>query len=141
MAFLVTVLANSLAQVFLGLVCVAVFITAISVESVDLGSWNRTFSSSFLATVAAVFFLFFFGFLNDLLSALRNCQPSFLVLRFRLFNLKIFHRVLLMASLVAFYRLFALSDALIYLPKHTKGQEASLKLGINGFLHQLFPIV
>lgn len=141
MAFLVTVLVGHLARVFHELVCVAVPITIFSIEGVDPGSWNKTFSSLFTTAVIILFLLFFSSPLNNFFGMLKGYWPSFLVLKLRLLNPKIFHGVSLIASFVTLYRLFVTGNALVYFSEYRGGQETSLGLSINSFLYQLFLIV
>lgn len=135
--FLVIILVSYLAQIVLK--SIPFPITTVGIKNIDISSQSRIFSSLFLTAIVIVFF--FPSLLNNLYSILRSFQSNFLILRLRLLNPGIFHKGFQMASLITFYKLFAINNMLVHFPEYEGGQEANISLNINRFLYQLFLIV
>lgn len=118
-AFLVIVPADHLAQFFFGPIHIAVPTVVVrGINDINFEDWSRVFGSLFLDMVVAILHLFFSDFLNGFFSILKSCRPSFLVSKLRLFNSKIFHKSYLIASFIIFYKLFVMSNALVYFSKY-----------------------
>lgn len=60
----------------------------VDAKGIDPGTWNKTFSSLFLATIMTNLLFFFFDLLNYLFRVLEGCQLKFTLL---LIGFKVFY--------------------------------------------------
>lgn len=100
--FLVIISIGHLTQVFLKIICISIFIAAISIDNINSIKLDEAFLAFlflfiFLATILMVFF-FLFNLLSLSRYILRDDKLPFLNLGLKIFNSKIFQKVDLVFS-------------------------------------------